>query len=290
VRVQADAVDAASVRRAVGAVAAGGAVGAETAGPPGDAGALSAASAAGTLWLSDGGALRCRTARRLRVLPSTLALWLPADVPARVQGIGGARLQRVELVLDGGLPPQPGCDDGRVVLAGPLLTALAATLAATPDGGDPDGPRRRLAAALVREELLQARPLPLGITLPREAALRAVCEAVMHDGGRECELEALAVALDMSTRGLARHFRRELQTTFGQWRLQVRLARAVELWAEGRTLSASAAAVGYASPSAFSFMVRRVVGMTPRRFLASRSGRSGFTQEPAPSETGTPAQ
>lgn len=251
-----DAVDAGSVRPAVAADDAG---------------------AAGTLWMSDGGALRCRTARSLRVLPSTLALWLPAHVPARVQGIGSARLQRVDLVLDGGLPAQPGCEDGRVVLAGPLLTALAATLAAAPDDGDPDGPRRRLAAALVREELLQARPLPLGITLPREAALRAVCEAVMHDGGRECELEALAVALDMSTRGLARHFRRELETTFGQWRLQVRLARAVELWAEGRTLSASAAAVGYASPSAFSFMVRRLVGMTPRRFLASRGGRSDAT-------------
>jgi len=42
------------------------------------------------------------------------------------------------------------------------------------------------------------------------------------------------------------------------------------LWLEGRSLGASAAAVGYANPSAMSFMVRRLVGMTPSRLLAAR--------------------
>jgi AraC-like DNA-binding protein len=71
-------------------------------------------------------------------------------------------------------------------------------------------------------------------------------------------------------RTLARRFQQELATPFSQWRSQVRLARLVILWAEGRSLGASAAAVGYASPSAMSFMVRRLVGMTPSRLLAAR--------------------
>ena len=75
-------------------------------------------------------------------------------------------------------------------------------------------------------------------------------------------------------RTLARALRRELDLPFSRWRLQLRLARLVALWAGGRTLGASAAAVGYSSPSALSFMVRRLVGMTPRRLLPSRTGHA----------------
>jgi len=73
-------------------------------------------------------------------------------------------------------------------------------------------------------------------------------------------------------RTLARALRQELDLPFSHWRLQVRLARLVALWAEGRTLGASAAAVGYNSPSALSSMVRRLVGMTPSRLLSSTPG------------------
>jgi AraC-like DNA-binding protein len=226
----------------------------------------------GTLWLADGGALRCRTARGLYVLPSTLALWAPAGVQHQVQGLGGARLRCLDVTLDA--DAVDGADAGascRVVIAGALLPALAAMVCDTVDEQAPQ--RRRLALALVREELQAAAPVPIGVALPGAAALRAACEAVLHEGGSECSLQLFADALGVSSRAMARRFKQELSVPFSQWRLQVRLARAVQLWAEGRTLSASAAAVGYASPSAFSFMVRRVVGMTPRRFLAAARRR-----------------
>ena len=35
----------------------------------------------GTLWLGEGGALRCRTPHSLHVLPPTLALWVPQATP-----------------------------------------------------------------------------------------------------------------------------------------------------------------------------------------------------------------
>ena len=62
-----------------------------------------------------------------------------------------------------------------------------------------------------------------------------------------------------SPRTVTRLFRSELGTPFVQWRQQVLLARAVTLAARNMPLAAIAAELGYASPSAFSAMVRRSV-------------------------------
>ena len=69
-------------------------------------------------------------------------------------------------------------------------------------------------------------------------------------------------------RTAARLFKDELGTTYQQWRQQVLLARALVLATEGRPMGVIAAELGYASPSAFSAMVTRTVGMAPGRFFA----------------------
>jgi AraC-like DNA-binding protein len=227
---------------------------------------VSAPLVPGTLWLADGGALRCRSARSLHVLPPALALWIPEGVPHEAQGLGGARLRRIDLGLgiDASMRT-PGAAPCRVTLAGPLLKALAGTLDGVAEGG-PMTTHQRLALALAAEELQSARALPIGIALPCSPALRAACEAALDDGA--CTLEHLADAVHTSARTLARRFRQELELPFSHWRWQVRLARLVGLWAEGLPLSECAAAVGYASASALSYRVRQALGMTPSRLLA----------------------
>ena len=72
-----------------------------------------------------------------------------------------------------------------------------------------------------------------------------------------------------SPRTVARLFRSELGTSFVQWRHQVLLARAVALAARKVPMANIASELGYASPSAFSAMVRRSVGAPPRTFFGS---------------------
>jgi AraC-like DNA-binding protein len=225
----------------------------------------------GTLWLSRGGALRCRTERSLYILPPTLALWVAQGVSNEVGGVGGARLLRVGLALADEAGEAPAAASTcRVTLAGPLLASLADTLDGVTDE-ESATPRQRLALAVAREELQRTEPLTIGIGLPRSPALRRACEAALdEESAGDCSLPALAELAHTSVRTLARRFQQELATPFCQWRSQVRLARLVMLWAEGRSLAASAAALGYANPSAMSFMVRRLVGMTPSRLLAVR--------------------
>lgn len=222
----------------------------------------------GTLWLAAGGALRCQTPHSLHVLPPTLALWMPWDTPQQVEGLGGARLRRVGLPLAADVVgPNPTA--GRVALATPLLAALLDSL---DEGDGRSTARRALVVAVAQNELQGAAALPIGIALPRAGLLRRACDAALHEWAVDCDLQALAEAARTSARTLARAFQDELALPFSHWRLQVRLARLVALWAEGRTLNASAAAVGYRSASALSFMVRRVLGMPPSRLLASRAG------------------
>jgi AraC-like DNA-binding protein/quercetin dioxygenase-like cupin family protein len=141
-----------------------------------------------------------------------------------------------------------------------------------------DGPGSMDAAALEREhrlgdlaldELRRAAPVRLGIELPQDRRLRALCEAVLRDPSRHATLEGWARETAASPRTVARLFRQQLDTSFGPWRQQVLLAHALRMAAQGRPMGLIAAELGYASASAFSAMVRRAVGQPPSRFFAS---------------------
>jgi AraC-like DNA-binding protein len=119
----------------------------------------------------------------------------------------------------------------------------------------------------VLDELRRARPVRLGVPLPTDKRLRALCEAVLADPTRHAALEGWASEAGASTRTVARLFRLELGTGFVQWRQQVLLAKALALAARKLPMARIAAELGYASPSAFTAMVRRSVGAPPSVFL-----------------------
>jgi len=57
--------------------------------------------------------------------------------------------------------------------------------------------------------------------------------------------------------------------SFGAWRQQVRLLRALELLAAGEAVTGVAFDLGYESPSAFIAMFRRNLGASPTRYFAA---------------------
>jgi AraC-like DNA-binding protein len=130
--------------------------------------------------------------------------------------------------------------------------------------------RRRLTASLLVEELGAAPTLSLGLALPTDRRLKALCDALMEDPGSAQSLSHWARRMGASERTLARLFQSELQTSFGAWRQQLRLAHAVNLISRGKPLSHVAAETGYANASAFSAMFRRALGRPPRAFMAQR--------------------
>src|SRR4029453_19207325 len=131
------------------------------------------------------------------------------------------------------------------------------TCAATATAPPPPAPRRCGGSA----------PPPSSPTRCRAGRRGARCEAVLEDPARHATLAGWARDTGASARTITRLFRSELGTSFGQWRQQVLLARALSLAARRQPVGRIASELGYASPSAFTAMVRRSVGQPPRRFF-----------------------
>ena len=224
----------------------------------------------GQLALSATGVVRLTVEHGTYLVPPSRALWVPPAVEHAVTVVEDADL--LTLYLQHAPDRQsPAWQQCRVLEVSDLLRALVMAMDTRPDGavvlsaGQLE--RERWMGALALDELRRARPVRLGVDLPADKRLRALCEAVLDDPTRHATLEGWARDTGASARTVARLFRQQLGTTFVQWRHQVLLARALAMAARKLPMATIAAELGYASPSAFSAMVRRSVGTPPSRFF-----------------------
>ena len=208
------------------------------------------------------------------IVPPSRALWIPPHVEHMVSVVEDADVRTLYIHQRAGrCGPDAGADDEprwrecRVLEVSSLLRELVLHLSIEP-GVHAATARDRSISQLVLDELRRARAVPLGVDLPRDKRLRALCEAVLEEPTRHATLEGWATDTGASPRTIARLFRAELGTSFVQWRQQVLLAKAVSMAGRGKAMGQIASELGYASASAFSAMVRRSVGEPPSRFLA----------------------
>lgn len=226
------------------------------------------------------GVMRLTADRGTYLVPPQRAVWIPPRVDHAITVVETCDLRTLYLHQSPSRcgPAVPKAEEAawrscRVLEVSDLLRALVLALPTTPDGAAaPDADelqRERLIADLVRDELRRARPVRLGVDLPRDKRLLALCLAVLDDPTRHATLADWSRDVGASERTIARLFRQDLGTSFVQWRQQVLLARALAMAARKQPMAQIAAELGYASPSAFSAMVRRSVGAPPSRFFAS---------------------
>jgi AraC-like DNA-binding protein len=90
--------------------------------------------------------------------------------------------------------------------------------------------------------------------------------------GNPRRLDDLAWGAGASARTLIRLFPKETGLHYRQWVQQVHLAHAFEMLARGESVGTVARTLGYASPSAFTSMFRRLLGRTPQHYLAEWRG------------------
>jgi AraC-like DNA-binding protein/quercetin dioxygenase-like cupin family protein len=231
--------------------------------------------------MSGTGVIRMTAASSTYIVPPSRALWIPPNVEHVVTVIEDAEIRTLYLHQDAGRcgpPGLPGSLRGepgetsawaecRVLEVSSLMRELVAHLPSAPGAG-PASERERCLSLLILDELRHAPPVKLGIDLPVDKRLRRLCEAVLDDPARWNTLDGWARHAGASPRTVARLFRSELGTSFGQWRQQVLLAHALTLAARKQPMARIAAELGYASASAFTAMVKRSVGAPPSRFFA----------------------
>lgn len=232
------------------------------------------------LAISTGGVIRLSLADATYIVPPHRAVWVPPGVQHAVTMVETACLYTLYFLPEahgGGAQARWMNHDHwqqcRVLEASPLLRALVVEMDTRSDQASPldatQLQREQHLSALVCDELRRAPVIHLGVRLPQDKRLKNLCEAVLEDPTRHETLEEWALDTGASMRTVARLFRSELGCTFTQWRQQVVLAKAVALAAQRMPIAHIAAELGY-TPSAFSALVRRTVGMTAATFLGQQ--------------------
>lgn len=218
------------------------------------------------------GAIRVSAAGMSWLTPAFRAVWIPPGIEHEVAMLGQVELRTVYVAREVAPLPLEACT---VIEVSDLMRSLIESLSRVERETPGDAERRDLMIRLLLTEMRQAPTLSLGLPLPRDRRLQALCEALMAEPASAMALGEWAVRVGASERTLARLFRDELQMSFGAWRQQLRLACALDMIGRSRPLGEVAAELGYASQAAFSAMFKRAFGVPPGRFMQARqSGAS----------------
>ena len=202
------------------------------------------------------------------IVPSHRAVWVPAGLEHAVRMSGCVRMRSLYVSVDAttGLPS--AC---RGIEVSPLLRALVQEAARLPLDYQPDSRAGRI-MALIIDEIRSTQALPLHLPLPRDERLMRVCRRVQADPGLGLSLDQAARLAGLSRRAFTRLFRHEAGMSFAPWVRRARLLEALPRLALGQSVTTVALDLGYDSPSAFSAMVRRMLGTAPTAYLASAAG------------------
>jgi AraC-like DNA-binding protein len=206
------------------------------------------------------GSVRVSVPGMMWIVPRYRAVWIPPGIEHEVAMLGEVDFHVMYVEPRALSLPLDACT---VIDVSPLMRELVSALADHAMRQESQQRRRRAAMTLLVEEMREARTLPLGLPLPTERRLRALCVAMMEEPGADRTLAEWAPHVGASARTLARLFHTELDTSFGTWRRQLRLARAIDLIGRGMPLADVAIEVGYANPPAFTTMFRNALGFPP---------------------------
>jgi len=216
------------------------------------------------------GVMRVRTELGVWIIPPRRALLISPGIVHELTMLSRVNMRALYITPEAAGTLVAGC---KVLEVSPLLRELILALSAEAVDYDPDGRGGHL-AQLILSELAAMETVPIAVPWPHDRRLQALCTDIMDRPGNARTLEDRAFEAGASARTLIRLFPKETGLHYRQWVQQVHLAHAFEMLARGTSVGAIAATLGYASPSAFTSMFRRLLGKTPQDYLAEWRARA----------------
>ena len=209
------------------------------------------------------GTMKVETADAAWIVPPALALWMPPAFPHGMVMRGELAMRTIYIDPEAchDLPQSP-----TLVEIGGLMRELMLAALEEPLAYDESG-RGGMIAALILAELKRMQERKLDLPMPRDPRAARVARALLEHPDADGGLDEWAERAGASRRTLARLFRSETGFSFNEWRSRLRAMDGLARLSSGEPVGSVAAAVGYASPSAFSAMVRRSFGESPRRMV-----------------------
>jgi AraC-like DNA-binding protein len=200
------------------------------------------------------------------VVPSSRGLWMPAGMEHSIRCVGEVHMRSLFVRPDAAPKLLSAC---QTVGISPLLRELICAAVGLKPTYMPNSRDGRL-ARLILDELRVLPMLPLHLPMPSDPRVRRICEKLHQQLDDESTLADWAAHLQVDVKTIQRLFSGQTGMTFGRWRQQARLLRALELLASGDKVIDVALALGYGSPSAFATMFKRQFAQTPSQFFVQR--------------------
>ena len=130
--------------------------------------------------------------------------------------------------------------------------------------------KARLVLSLLVEEIATLPERPLGLPFPSDRRMAALCRDYLSTPSPNARLDDWAEKLSVSRRTFTRQFRKETGISFTTWRQQASVFACLPQLAEGQPVTNVALEAGYESVAAFTTMFRRMLGTSPRSYIANR--------------------
>lgn len=197
------------------------------------------------------------------VVPPQRAVWIPAFIEHDARAIQPVQMRNVYISPEAAQDLPNHC---QVITVTPLLRELILALVEFDTLYDEEGAQGRLVTVFL-DQLRAIPEAPLHLPQPGSESLRRITTTLRTDPADRRSMEDWATTLGLSSRTLARRFRKETGMTFGQWRQQARLLSALTRIAQGDPIAHIAQDLGYDSQSAFITMFRKALGRTPGRYF-----------------------
>lgn len=216
------------------------------------------------------GALTVNADGRSVVISPEQAVWLPTGTKHSVGSLMGAEFRSLWVAEDA----SQGMTSGTTVIhVFPLLRALIVEAASLKKE---DRHYAARVTTLILDQLRRATPIAGALPWPSHPALLALCESLYADPANPRHTDKWGVEIGMSPRTLTRRFESETGMSLRTWRQRLRLFKAIELLGSELPITEIALRLGYSSASAFIFMFRSEMGVSPlqyRRNLSHTFGR-----------------
>ncbi len=215
------------------------------------------------------GVMTVRTKDGIWVVPTDRAVWIPARIAHTIamSGMVAMRTLYLRKRLARALP-RNCC----VVNVSPLLRELILRACVFSKLAKKISQQRHL-IEIILDQLSAIQMVPLQLPNVTDARASRIARILHDDPSDARPLSELCRLGGASKRTVERLFQQDAGMTFGKWRQQLRLMRAMQLLAEGAKVTHAALEAGYSTPSAFISMFRKTLGTTPASyFRAAKAG------------------
>lgn len=215
------------------------------------------------LLYASSGVMTVQTDIGIWVVPPLRAVWIPALTRHQIQVSGQLSMRTLYIDATYFHGPPEGCC---VIGVSPLLKELISYAVGMPKLYPLKGPEERLLAVIL-DQIQSMRVAPLNLPIPEDVGLQKIYKRLALSPGDNRTLEEWGKIVGATGRTLARRFRKETGLSFGQWRQQIRILKALKRLAMKEPVTVVSMDLGYDSTSAFITMFKKALGKTPGRYF-----------------------